>query len=276
MVNMGNVWDRTTEFLSDNAAALWPIAALAVFVPQSVAALMRGAANSGIAPIAMGGIALVCTLVSIWGQLAITALALDPDAGRPRAVAAASANYLGAIAAMLVLLVVLIVLSLPIGATLVASGLDLGALRRGDQVALSSLSGGAAAFFAIYAIALAVVALIVTVRVTLLLYPVVVAERLGVGALRRAFMLSNGMAWKMFGVWLLFVIVYLVASAAVKSAIGGVLGLFLGNTHPFGFVAIVVALLSGLVTTAYVLVTASFFAKLYRVATNARDGTAKA
>ncbi|HEX4692972.1 hypothetical protein [Sphingomonas sp.] len=276
MVNMGNVWDRTTEFLSDNAAALWPIAALAVFVPQSVAALIGGAANGGIAPIVVAATALVCALVSIWGQLAITALAIDPEAGRDRAIAAASANYLRAILAMLVLLVGLALLSLPIGATLAASGIDIGALRRGDQAALSSLSGGAAAFVAIYAIALAVVALIVTVRVTLLLYPVVVAEKLGVGALRRAFMLSNGMAWKMFGVWLLFVIVYLVASAAVKSAIGGVLGLFLGNTQPFGLVAIVVALLSGLVTMAYVLVTASFFAKLYRAATKARDGAAKA
>lgn len=266
MVNMGNVWDRTTEFLSDNAAALWPIAAVAVFVPQSVAALMRGAANGGMAPVAVGAIVLVCTLVSIWGQLVITALALDPDGGRSRAVGAASANYLRAIAAMLVLLVILVVLALPIGAVLATSGIDLMALRRGDQVALSSLSGGAAAFVGIYAIALAVVALIVTIRVTLLLYPVVIAEQRGVGALRRAFVLSNGVAWKMFGVWLLFVIVYLVAAAAVTSAVGGVLGLFAGNTNPFGFVAIVVALLGGLITTGYVLVTAAFFAKLYRVA----------
>jgi len=271
MVNMGNVWDRTTEFLSDNAAALWPIAAVAVFVPQSVAALMRGAANGGMAPVVVGAIVLVCTLVSIWGQLVITALALDPDGGRAGAAGAASANYLRAIAAMLVLLVILVVLALPIGAVLATSGIDLMALRRGDQVALSDLSGGAAAFVGIYAIALAVVAIIVTIRVTLLLYPVVIAEQRGVGALRRAFVLSNGVAWKMFGVWLLFVIVYLVAAAAVTSAVGGVLGLFAGNTNPFGFVAIVVALLGGLITTAYVLVTAAFFAKLYRAVAAARE-----
>jgi len=214
--------------------------------------------------------------VSIWGQLAITALALDPGGGRSRAVGAASANYLRAIAAMLVLLVVLVVLALPIGATLAVSGIDLTALHRGDQGALSALSGGAAAFVGIYAIVLAVVAIIVTIRVMLLLYPVVVAEAKGVGAIRRAFVLSNGVAWKMFGVWLLFVIVYLVAAAAVTSAVGGVLGLFAGNTNPFGLVAIVVALLGGLITTAYVLVTAAFFAELYRAVAAVREGAAAA
>ena len=49
MVNMGNVWDRTTEFLSDNLGAVVPIALLTIFVPQSISGAIK-LAGTAVAP----------------------------------------------------------------------------------------------------------------------------------------------------------------------------------------------------------------------------------
>ena len=70
MVNMGNVWDRTTEFLSDNAAALLPIALLGLLAPHSINALLgagRAGAQSGGGRQYRGWPRV---LIGLWGQLA--------------------------------------------------------------------------------------------------------------------------------------------------------------------------------------------------------------
>ena len=99
-------------------------------------------------------IALVCALIAMWGQLAVIALALDPDGGRSRAMAAATGSFGRAVggdadrvrrsSA---------VLALPVIGVLVANGVDLSALRSGGM-ARANLSGGAAAFVSIYSIVL--------------------------------------------------------------------------------------------------------------------------
>ena len=81
MVNMGNVWDRTTEFLGENLGAIVPVALLAIFVPQSISGAIR-LAGSGIDQGIGQGVTLALLLPVVWGQLAITALALDPTGGR--------------------------------------------------------------------------------------------------------------------------------------------------------------------------------------------------
>ena len=68
MVNMGNVWDRTTEFLGENLGAILPLAAIAIFVPQSISGGMK-LAGTGMSPAAAQGIALAMLLPTLWGQL---------------------------------------------------------------------------------------------------------------------------------------------------------------------------------------------------------------
>lgn len=273
MVNMGDVWDRTTEFLSDNLAALLPIAAVALFVPQSIGALVAGA-GPAVQPIVAHGLQLACILIALWGQLAVVALALDPDRGRAGAAAAATASFPRAVVVMLVLFAAAIVLALPIIAVLFASGVDLNSLGDGG-LARANLSGGAAGFVSLYAIALTLVAVFVVIR-TAMLYPVLVAEGSMIASIRRSFALSRGIVWKLIGVWLLFIVVYLVASAAVTMAIGAVLGLLTPMTSPFGFGKIVVALLGGLVATIFTLIVGAFYAKLYRAVLATREGAATA
>ncbi|MDB5677913.1 hypothetical protein [Sphingomonas bacterium] len=273
MVNMGNVWDRTTEFLSDNARALLPIAVFAMLIPHAINALV-GRAGDAISPVVGSPIGLACVLVALWGQIAVVALALDPDGGRSRAVAAATGKFGRALAAMLIVFVVLAVLALPILGVFAASGVDLSALR-GGGLARADLSGAAAAFVAIYTIALFVLAVVATIRLVLL-YPVIVAEGGVIGAIQRSAALSGGLFWKILGVWLLFVIVYLVAAAAVTSGIGVIVGLLAPLSSPFGAGSIVVAILSGMVSTAFTLIVAAFSAKLYLAVTASRASVAAA
>jgi hypothetical protein len=271
MVNMGNVWDRTTEFLNDNMRAWLPIALLAMLIPHAINALV-GRAGEAVDPLVAALIGLVCVLVALWGQIAVVALALDPAGGRPRAVVAATRNYLRALVAMVFVFVVLAVLALPIVGVLTASGVDLSALHNG-AMARADLSGGAAAFVSIYALVLFVLAVVATIRLVLL-YPVIVTEGGVIRAIQRSAALTGGIFWKTLGVWLLFVVVYLVASMAVTSAIGVVVGLFSPLTSPFSAGSIIVAILSGIVTTIFMLVVAAFSAKLYQAARGVREGTA--
>ncbi len=69
MVNMGNVWDRTAEFLSDNLASVMPVALLAIFVPTSIMSNLQGLLPN--APVggklALLAAILVLALVTGWG-----------------------------------------------------------------------------------------------------------------------------------------------------------------------------------------------------------------
>jgi hypothetical protein len=272
MVNMGNVWDRTTEFLSANVGAWLPIALITMLLPNAVNTLIGGAAAT-INPLVVQGYALVCALIALWGQLAVAALALGPDGERSRAMAAATGSFGRAVAAMLILLVGIAVLALPIVGVFVASGIDLAALRGG--IAQADMSRGTALFVSLYGLLIGLVIVFVTIRLALL-YPVIVAEGGVIAAIRRAWTLSRGIVWKMIGVWLLFVIVYLVAAAAITSGVGVVIGLFADMQNPFSVGRIIVAILSGAVTTAFTLIVAAFSAKLYRAAIAAREGVAAA
>ena len=90
MVKMSTVWDRTAEFLSDNIATLLPLALFAFFIPASIEGNFA-AAGDGRAPGPVLGLRLIqiaFALLSLWGTLAITAMALDiAGEERPGAIA---------------------------------------------------------------------------------------------------------------------------------------------------------------------------------------------
>ncbi len=101
------------------------------------------------------------------------------------------------------------------------------------------------------------------------LFPVIVNERLGVAALRRAFALSRGTAGRMIGVIILFGIVLLVVVMAVTLVVGSIAALLLGREAE-GAIAFVVALASGAVTAAATVVQTVFYARFYAAALAAR------
>ena len=271
MVNMGNVWDRTTEFLSDNLSAVVPIALLTIFVPQSISDAIK-LAGTAVAPGLGQAVMLALLLPMLWGQLAIAALALRPDAGRGAAQSTATRHFLQYLLAMLILFAVLVLLFLPIILALVASGVDLTALTSGSPGAKPDISSVMAGFIGLYGLAWLIFAVFVSVRFSTLLVAVVAAEGGLVSALRRAYALSRGIAWKLLGVVLLFALVVGVASIAVTSVFGALFRFLDPSAGPFAIGSIIVAILGGLVMTAYYVVQSSFMAKVYLAATSAREG----
>jgi hypothetical protein len=271
MVNMGNVWDRTTEFLSDNLGAVVSIALLTIFVPQSISGAIK-LAGTGVAPGLGQGIVLALLLPMLWGQLAITALALRPDAGRGAAQSTATRRFLQSLLAMLILFALIVVLFLPIVFALVASGFDLKLLVDPNVGSHVDVGPWTAGFVSLYGLAWLVVAIFISVRFSTLLVAVIAAEGGVVAALRRSFALSRGIAWKLLGVVLLFGLVVGVASIAVTSVFGALFRVLDPTAGPFSIGSIIVAILGGLVTTAYYVVQSSFMAKVYLAATATREG----
>lgn len=269
-VNMGTVWDRATEFLSSTARGWWPVALLAIFVPRAIGDVAQLASDT-LGQGAAQGIALAAVLIALWGQLVIVALALDPERGIAAARRIATGGFGRAVLVMLVLFVAVMVLIGPVIGTLVASGMDLTQLAGGTQASAPDLSGGAAVFLGLYGLALCVVVLFVGARLVPL-YPVILAEARGPGAITRSFAITRGLTWKLVGVLILFCIVLAVAAAAARSVAGVIVGLIFPASGAVTPGAVAGALAGALVTTIFSVIVAAYSAKLYRAVAAAPAG----
>lgn len=263
MVNMGNVWDRTTEFLSDNLGAILPVVLIAIFIPQSISGAIRQA-GTAIGPGLAQGVTFALLLPVIWGQLAVVAFALQPEAGRGAAQSVATRRFGQAVVAMLISFCAIALLFLPIVLALVASGVDLTALSSAAPGPRPDIAPGVAGFVLVYFVVWFALAAFVSIRFSTLLLPVVATEGGIVRALRRSFAASNGIAWKLLGVTILFGIVAIVAWLAVTSVFGTLFRFLDPSAGPFGIGSIVVAILGAAVMTLYYVIQSIFMAKVYR------------
>jgi hypothetical protein len=268
MVNMGNVWDRTTAFIGDHIGGVATIALLAILLPTTIGNVLWGAAqqcDGSVNPLVATIVSLLFALVTLWAQLALSGLVLT-QGDRAAAQRTATAGFGRAVAAMLVLFVVIVVAALPLVFAISSSG---SAMMQPACGAATATAGKAPNIFVpIYGAILALVGAYVSVRVTML-YPVVVAERIGIGAIGRSFRLSRGIVWKLIGVWLVFLIVYGIASAATGSAFGAIFRLLAPNAGPFAVTTILLAVLVAAVRTAFTVIVATFAAQLYLEVTKA-------
>lgn len=271
MVTMSMVWDRTAEFLGDNLSALAPIVLFAVFVPLglfgSVMPLMGGGGRAG--DWALGIVLLALALVTVWGGLAVTALAIDPPAGRTAAMRTATARLPPVLGIGLVVLAAMIAATLPAGIALVLGGMDMTAMA-GGRSSPGDVAPGAALFAGLYLVLLAVVLFWLGARL-LLVRPVMILERRGLGVFARSFALTRGIAWKIVGLLLLYAIVSWVATTAAKTVSGSIFALLIGGegrATPAGVLTQVVA--AG-VSSIFSVLAVTFMAKLYLAARDARE-----
>lgn len=264
---MGTVWDRATEFLGDNIGAVTPIALAAIFVPASIndAIAPLGTANPDLATwVSLAGVMLA--VVSIFGQLAIMALALDTNRTTGAAVQVALGKLVWAVIITLLLLAGLMLALVPIAFIAVAAGLDTAGFMTNDQAAISAaingLSGSVILAIFAYMLIWAVAAIWVSARLTLA-YPALVGENLGLGAIGRSWGLTKGLALKIIGVLVLYIIVSLVAQLATKQVFGSVLGLIAGGAEPGSVASVLTSVAVGTVGTAFEVLQAAFVAKLF-------------
>jgi hypothetical protein len=269
MVRIGDVWDRTTEFLSDQLRAILPIAVLAVLVPTSITNSLSDLQQSGPAGTRalLGVLSLVFGLLSLWAQLAIASLAIDGVGARR-----ATERFLPAVGVFLLLgLAFALVAAVLIVPTMLIGGFDFSQLRLG-QTSMQPLSLPAGYRLGLVLAALLLFVLFIALAARLApLTAVILNERRGVGAIGRAFGLTRGLTWKLIGVIILFAIVSTVSQWAAQAVFGSVLALIAGGEGPVTLAKVLTGAIIAAVQTAFTVIAAAFTAKLY-LASVARDG----
>ncbi|ATY32310.1 glycerophosphoryl diester phosphodiesterase membrane domain-containing protein [Sphingomonas psychrotolerans] len=260
MVKMATVWDRTAEFLSDNIAAIVPIALLAFFVPASIEgnfeAAMTGA-GPGLTAL-LSGLKIVFALVSLWGSLAITAMALDIASERSAA-NIATRRFLPALVVWLVMFAGAALLVLPIPAVLTFNGYDMAAIANRETV---EMSRSMAWFIGIYLVALTIFLLWVLARL-IVATPVVVRENRVLSAFGQSWSLTRGTALRIVGVILLYAIVSMVAGLAAKTVFGSIFTLVAGNDGGVTLASVMTSIVVAAVQSAFMVISPAFTAKLY-------------
>jgi hypothetical protein len=266
MVKMGTVWDRTAEFLSDNIAAILPIALLAFFVPASIegnfAAAMTGAGDQ--LKMVLSILQLLFALVSFWGSLAITAMALDIATERSAA-NIATRRLFPALLVSLVLFAAAALLVLPIPLLLAAGGVDMAAIARGEGAAIGSQLK---IVIALYGFALFCVLLWAGARLMVAI-PVVVREDRLLSALGQSWRLTRGIALRIIGVLILFALVSSVAALAAKTVFGSIFALAAGSGDGVTLSSVMTSIVVAAVQSAFMVIPPAFTAKLYLALTDA-------
>jgi hypothetical protein len=262
MVKMGTVWDRTAEFLSDNVAAILPIALLAFFVPASVEgnfeAVLVGA--SPLTTLVLRLVQLAFGVLSLWGALAVTVMALDLMTDRS-AGAIATQRLPAALAVYVVLGVAMLVLALPMPIMVAASGADLMAIANGTDF---NLDPKIAVFVGLYGLAFAILVLWLGARLAVTT-PALVREKQLFGAIGRSWRLTRGAALGIIGVILLYCVVSWVAQLAAQLVFGSIFGLVAGGDNDGGLslAGVLTAIVVAAVQTGFMVIVPAFFAKLY-------------
>ena len=263
MVGMGTVWDRAAEVLRGRANIMVPIAALTIFLPTVMSNAVNaygqpapGAAPNMAASAAIGIVSLLVLIAGVWGQLALLAVATDPATTREDAGRQATRRIGPALGVVLVLLAIVALLLLPAVVPLVQAGLDMN-----NPQSMQSLPPGVTGFAGLYFLVFAIAAVVIGARL-ILINPVILNERRGLGAIRRSWSLTRGLTWRIIGVMLLFGVLVLIATFAVQAVATLILRLILG-ADSLPTVLFVAASLGAIVSTALTVVANAFTAQLY-------------
>lgn len=227
MTRITSVWDSTAAVLSGRIGVLATVALLAFFLPSVAQAAVESFAGKSAGAAALRAAIMLLTMIaSLWGTLAIIGVA--GDQARARASAAATARLPAALLLLLVLVAASILLALPAIAAMWAGGYDFAAaFAQAGSARQPPLPLGVNVFLFFYGLVITLAALAFYARMFPLL-AVVLHERRRIGAFGRSWRLTSGMTWRLIGVALLFVGVFLVAALAVQSVVFIVALLLLG------------------------------------------------
>jgi hypothetical protein len=260
---MGTIWDRTIEVLNGRTGMIARIAALGLLLPTVVRDGIVAFSPPGnvMASLTGAALAIVALFAMIWAQLAIVAIASDPSVDAASASRQGRARVLPAFGITVLLTIAAVLLAVPPIVVLIQSGFDFAAAANGSSAQMTPPSVGAASFTALYGLAYLLVLLWIGARLVLL-NPVILNERLGIGAIRRSIQLTKGMTWRIIGVLVLFGIVLLVATGAAQSVTGILFRIVLG-ADSITTSAFLAGVAGSIVTTAFTALAAVFTAQLY-------------
>jgi hypothetical protein len=274
---MSTVWDRTTEFVGDNLAPLTPIVVFGMFLPIAlIGNLVPLVGAIGLTGSSVAGILVVIlSLASNWGAVAVTALAINPVAGRSAAVGTANRRFLPVVAINVIALIAVFVLFLPATIGFAMSGIPMGQMTGQTTVvqpSLETVSAPIVLFATLYLLVLLPVLLWIVARLSVI-NPTLINEHRGLGVFARAFRLTHGSALKIMGVILLYLIVSQIAGLAARMVAGAVFGILIGGVGLMSASAILTACVVAIVSTLFSVLAVVFLAKLYLALRDAKDAS---
>jgi hypothetical protein len=263
MVRMSTVWDRATEFVGDNLAAIMPLA-IAILCTVALQDLLARATDGAdqMVTLAINGFGLVIALISLFARLAVMGMAIDDRRTAGDGLALVLGRLLAVIGVFFVVGFFFMLLFLPLVIVPIAAGLDVAQFSHPTAETFRSLPSWAILVITFYALAIGILALWLATRLALVL-PVMLEERRGLGALRRSFTLTRGLALRILGVMLLLGLVAAVATLAAKTVFGTVFRLLLGDAGPFSATNILTAIVVGAVAALFTVIGDAFTGKLY-------------
>lgn len=270
MAKLGTVWERAAEFAGERIGALSPIALGAIALPTVLNAglqLVVLGAGPGLR-LTMLALALLLSIVSMWGSLVVTAWAIDPGS-RAAAAALARRRLPAVLLVSIVVGAVAALIFLPIPLFLGLRGYDLAQMFSGataqatidTRPTIDPQTGGLIGLYL-----LALIPLMATLFVRLILLgPVVLREGLLLGAVRRSWVLTRRHGWRVFGTLLLFFVIAGIAQLAAQTVFGSVFTLLFG-AGPAGTLTLAIGLtllVQAIVQTLIIVLLAAFQGKLY-------------
>lgn len=224
-MSIGKAWEEAVAFVAREATLLFPVALLFValpglilqeMTPPELQAWFAQPKADAIPAMPPGfGLAMLLTIVLIWfGSLALFALALRPGISVGEALRLSFARLPVLIGTALV--VVGIVAGIFVAAALVGVVFSLASKQLATAVGL--LLGFGLAGLVFFA----------SIRLVLL-NPVVIDMRLGVmDSLRRAWALTRGYFWRLFGFLIIVMLLSTIAGSAAQVIVGSLVGLASG------------------------------------------------
>jgi hypothetical protein len=255
MISMNQTWDDSIAFIRRESALLLPLALATVYLADVVAGLAQSTANptdpNPLVPVAV----IAAALWSIIGQLSIVSLVLNPGQSVGEALSQGLSRLGKVIVIALLLGVVISVALLPVGIAAVATGAN-----PAKPETLQNLPAWVSLLM------LVVLGGLIWLGVRLALMNALIVDRNPgvIEALKVAFGLTQGITARLFLVVLLYGVVLLVLSSAVRFVAGSLFEL-LGNALESPFAgSVLTALVSSLVGTAMSVIATVFLGTLYR------------
>jgi len=254
-LSISRAWDETREIFRRDGGLLVSVALALIVLPEVIVGIISPpqATVNADAPAGMQLLRFAVALISLIGQLALIRLALGPSTTVGAAIGHGARRFLSALGAVVLLIVGLGVLAVPLIIILtLALGVD-----------LEHLSGPPTGPVALMFVIIAIAALLISVRFTLV-SPVASAETIGpVNIIKRSWQLTAGHYWRLLG----FIALLLVATLVLMIAAGVVGGLlarmFSSEIEPMSIGALILSSFAGAAQGAFSILASVMLARVY-------------
>lgn len=259
-LSISSAWEATHQFVRREAALLLPVAFAFIGLPGIVIDLVRPVMVPG-QEVQAGGWMLAIIpawFALIYGSLVLSTLALSGGMSVRDALAHAARRLTSAVGVMLMLGFVVVILMTPVAAFVPGAA-------AGAPAAVPPGVG-------LYLMAIAVAAIVASIRFLLFNVALVAEEGGAVASLKRSWAMTRGQFWRLLGCMLIFVLATLVIGVAISVAAGSVLliiGKALGDPA-LGHVLI--AILSGAINAVLSTYLWVMLAMIYRQLSGVRSG----